>query len=98
VIAGGEVLCTLNEWSPDVDKADAEFIAAARTLVPQLADRCEQLQKRVEALEAALRPFVDVLFIGPTVPDHGTFEIVVKATAKELRAARAALAPDGEGG
>lgn len=56
-----EVLCTINEWSPDVDKRDACFIADSRTLLPALARdvieleaECDQLRAEIARLREAL--------------------------------------------
>jgi len=52
VMGGGEVLCTISEWSPNVDRADSELIAYYRNNAPKLAAEVERLRAELAALRA----------------------------------------------
>lgn len=68
-------------------KADAAFVAAARTAMPAALDELDRLTTALAAAREALRPFA--LEISPDRPDWIPQHVVCKAG--HCRAARAAL-------
>jgi len=56
-------------WAQTVDQPDAAFIAAARTLVPQLVARVRELDRRVERYRTAWQQRGDeISALGTTTP------------------------------
>lgn len=62
VLRARRKICTMGEWPPESWRADATFIAAARSDVPTLADAVLALADTVERLQAedvSRRPWSD---------------------------------------
>ncbi len=89
----------------DLDAQDADYWAAVQKVQTRLARYTEELAGATaewcqawgecaghrSRLRAALKPFVDCLFVGPGAPHNAKFTFEVKCTAAEIREARAAM-------
>lgn len=56
-----EALCTINEWSPDVNKRDACFVAESRTLLPALARDVLELDASFVSLEQSAESLREIV-------------------------------------
>lgn len=89
--AGGK--CPAATGCGPKSEANADLITAAVNALPGLLDTIESQAREIERLREALEPFA--LSISPEVPDDQLIDSV-GWTARQHRAARAALIRDGE--
>jgi hypothetical protein len=93
VMADGEPVALISKWTDAVDGQDAEFIAAARTAVPELAGMVRDLA----AIAEAARPFVDGLdHVDCEEAGNEVAPYVTRQEADALRAALGSLSPVSE--